>query len=125
MKAFKYLALGVGGLAILAIIAAVAAAMLFDPNKYKGEIERVVKEQKNRTLKIEGDLKLALWPNLGASLGKASLSERASSAEFASLESAHVSVALVPLLRGEMVVDGEPCRPARQRRERQGRQVQF
>ncbi len=105
MKAFKYLAVGVGGLAILAIIAAVAAAMLFDPNMYKGEIERVVKEQKNRTLKIEGDLKLAFWPNLGASLGKASLSERASGAEFASLESAHVSVALMPLLHGEAVVD--------------------
>lgn len=105
MKAFRYIALGVGGPAILAAIAAVAAAMLFDPNKYKGEIERLVKEQKNRTLKIEGDLKLAFWPSLGASLGKASLSERSSSAEFASLESAHVSVALMPLLRGEAVVD--------------------
>lgn len=105
MKVFRYLAYALGGLAILVLIAVAAAALLFDANKFKGEIERVVKEQKNRTLKLEGDIKLAFWPNLGASIGKASLSERAADAEFASLESAHVSVGLLPLLRGEMVVD--------------------
>lgn len=106
MRALRYLAYGAGGLAILAVIAAAAAAMLFDPNQWKGEIERVVKEQKNRTLKLEGDIKLAFWPNLGASIGKASLSEHAANVEFASLESAHISLGLLPLLRGEMVVDG-------------------
>ena len=58
MRAVKITAFVLGGLA--ALLAAVAAFILatFDANKWKGEITQLVQEQKNRSLKIEGDLSL-------------------------------------------------------------------
>jgi AsmA protein len=105
VKAVKYLLYALGAVVALAIAVAIAVAALFDPNQLKGEIERVVKQQTGRTLKLEGELHLAFWPSIGASMGRASLSERASAAQFASLESAQLAVRLLPLLHGETVVD--------------------
>lgn len=105
MKALKYLLYAAGGLVAVIVAIVAAFAMLFDPNEFKGQIERVTKEQLQRTLKLEGDVKLAYFPKLGVSLGKMTLSERNSASEFASLESAHVSVAVMPLLSGRAVVD--------------------
>src|SRR5260221_2901066 len=105
MRTFKYVLIGAGGLLVLAIVAVAVFAMTFDPNRYKGQVEAAVKEKTGRTLKLEGDLKVAIFPSLGADVAKVTLSERASSAEFLSLESAHASVALLPLLHGEVIVD--------------------
>jgi AsmA protein len=105
MKALKYVLIGAGGLLVLAIVAVAVFAMTFDPNRYKSQVEAAVKEKTGRTLKLEGDLKVAIFPSLGADVAKVTLSEHASNAEFLSLESAHASVALLPLLRGEVIVD--------------------
>jgi AsmA protein len=105
VKALKYLLYVLGALIVLAIVVVAAVAVLFDPNQLKGEIERAVKEQTGRTLKLEGALHLAFWPSIGASMGRASLSERGSAAKFASLESARLAVKLIPLLSGETIVD--------------------
>ena len=105
MKAVKYLLYALGLVLGLAVVVAIAVAVLFDPNQLKGEIERVVKQQTGRTLKLEGALHLAFWPSIGASMGRASLSERSSAVQFASIESAQLAVRLLPLLRGETVVD--------------------
>jgi AsmA protein len=95
-----------GGIVVLAIAGAIAFAMLFDANKLKGEIERTVQDKTGRTLKLEGDLEVAFWPSIGASLGRASLSEREGKGTFVGLESAHVSVAVLPLLSKQIVVSG-------------------
>ncbi len=105
MKALKVVLYVVGALVLLVAAAVLAATLLFDPNAFKPRIERLVKDATQRTLKLEGELGLAFFPSLGVSLGKATLSERASEATFASLESGRVSVALLPLFRGEAVVD--------------------
>jgi AsmA protein len=105
MKALKYVLIGAGGLLVLAIVAVAVFAMTFDPNRYKGQIEAAVKEKTGRTLKLEGDLKVAIFPSLGADAAKVTLSERASNEGFLSLDSAHASVALLPLLHGEVIVD--------------------
>jgi AsmA protein len=105
MKILKYSLIGLGGLVVLAVIAVAVFAMTFDPNKYKGQIEAAVKEKTGRVLKLEGNLKVAVFPSLGADVAKVSLSERGSDQQFVALESAHASVALLPLLRGEVIVD--------------------
>ena len=105
MKALKYLVFALGGLAALVIAAMGFMAVAFDADKLKGEIAQVVKDKKQRTLKIEGDLALSFWPSLGVRLGRTSLSEHKSEQVFAALDSAHVSVALLPLLRKQVVVD--------------------
>lgn len=105
MKRLKY---AVYALLILVVLLGTGAAILaltFDPNRYKGEVERLVKERTGRTLKFHGDVKLAFWPSLGASVGKVALSRRASEHDFAAFDSAHVSVRVQPLLHGEVLVD--------------------
>jgi AsmA protein len=105
MKILKYSLFGLGGLLVLAIIAVAVFAMTFDPNRYKGQIEALVKEKTGRTLKLQGDLKVAIFPSLGADVAKVTLSERAADQEFLALDSAHASVALLPLLHGEVIID--------------------
>ncbi len=108
MKAVKYLKTllyVVAGLVIVVLLAAAALLVFFDPNPFKPQIERAAEEALHRKLKLDGDIKLAFYPSLGVSLGKATLFERTGDRSFASIESAHVAVALLPLLRGSMVVD--------------------
>jgi len=93
------------GLLLLLAAGAAILALTFDPNQYKDEVEKLVKERTGRTLKFHGDVKLAFWPSLGVSLGKVTLSRRASEHDFAAFDSAHVSVRVLPLLRGEASVD--------------------
>jgi AsmA protein len=105
MKWMKYTLYALLGLVVLALAAVAIIVATFDPNKYKGEIERLVKERTGRTLKFHGDLGLAFWPSIGAKVGKVTLSRRASANDFAAIDSAHVAVAVLPLLRGEVQVD--------------------
>lgn len=105
MKGLKYSLYALGALVVLAIAAVAFVAATFDPNAYKGEIEKRVKEATGRTLRFHGDIELAFWPAIGAKVGRVTLSRRASEHDFASIEGAQISVALLPLLEGELLVD--------------------
>lgn len=87
----------------VALIALVAAT--FNPNDYKPLIVKLVQEKKQRTLKLDGDIKLTFFPRIGADLGKLALSEHGNDKEFAAIESARVSLAVLPLLKKQLVVD--------------------
>lgn len=93
--------------AAAALLAAVAAYLVatFDPNRYKPLLVERVQRDHQRTLSIPGPIALTLFPRLGVKLGAVTLSERQSTDEFASLQSAQVSLAVWPLLRREVVVD--------------------
>jgi AsmA protein len=101
----KFALIGLGGLVVLAVAVAAIVAATFDPNDYKPLVVKLVQEKKQRTLEIPGRIGLTFFPKIGADLGKVSLSERGGNAVFASVESARVSVALLPLLRKQVVVD--------------------
>ncbi len=104
-KTVKYLAIAVAVLLALLLAAAGIVAATFNPNDYKPLLIRLLQEKKQRTLSIPGDIKLSFFPKIGADLGKLSISERNGSAEFASVERAGVSLALIPLLSKQLVVD--------------------
>ena len=104
-KPLKYTLAGLGIVLVLVIAAVAVFAMTFDPNRYKGEIERLAREQTGRTLSIKGDIEMAFWPSLGAKVAGVSFSEKAGKDEFVSFDSAHASVKLMPLLRGQYIVD--------------------
>ena len=54
MKALKIVLYLVLGLVVLVAAAAAIFAMTFDPNRYKGDIQRIVKEKTGRTLELKG-----------------------------------------------------------------------
>lgn len=104
-KALKYLLISVGGLVALFLMALAVIAFTVDPNAFKPEIVKLVQEKKQRTLTIEGDITLKLFPKLGIDLGKTRLSEHRGTDEFAAVDSLRLYVAWLPLLRRELVVD--------------------
>lgn len=106
MKAIKIALYVFVGLVVLLVLAVAIFAVTFNPNRYKGQIETLVKEKTGRTLRLAGNLEVAVWPSLGANVNGVTLSERASDQQFLALDSAHASVALMPLLGGSVVVDG-------------------
>jgi len=103
-KILKYLLFTMGGVAAVLIALAAYVAATFNPNDYKPQLVQLVKQKLDRTLKIDGAIKLTFFPALGAELGGFSLSERASEKEFAAVEAARVSLQLMPLLSRELVV---------------------
>ncbi|HSW23205.1 MAG TPA: AsmA family protein, partial [Burkholderiaceae bacterium] len=95
----------------LLIVAAVvlglitAVVKLFDPNQFKDQLVRWVQERTQRDLVLDGDLSVSYFPKLGLESGKASLSQRRSAREFASIHKARVTIAWLPLLRGHLHID--------------------
>lgn len=104
-KILKYSLFGLAGFVLVLVIIVAIFAATFNPNDYKPMIVKLVKDKKQRTLNIEGDIKLAFWPKLGANLGKVTLSEHNGDNEFAAVDGLKVSLALLPLLKKDLVVD--------------------
>ncbi|HXF47087.1 MAG TPA: AsmA family protein [Burkholderiaceae bacterium] len=100
----KKIAIGVGALIGVLVLALVAFAAFFDANKFKPEIEQYVRDKTRRTLKFEGDLSLSLFPRIALAAPRTTLSNLAGDRVSASLDSAKVSVALLPLVRGRIEV---------------------
>ncbi len=105
MKVLKWLLLAAGALILVFAVVLAIIVATFDPNQYKAQVAQLVKEKTQRTLTLEGDIRLMLFPKLGVHLGKASLSEFKSETQFASLEDMRVALAVLPLLTRQVVVD--------------------
>lgn len=102
----RYTLLGVVTLALLLVVLIWAAVVLVDPNAFKPRIVALVEQKKQRTLTPRGDLKVTVFPRLGVELNDVHLSERRSTAEFASMQRARFYLAWWPLLHKEFVVTG-------------------
>jgi len=101
----KKILIGIGvAVAVLALVG-VALAWLVDANQFKPRIEQYVHDTYHRTLTIDGDLRLSLFPRLALALPKTAISNRAGDHTSAAVDSARVGVAFWPLLRKEIVVD--------------------
>jgi len=103
-KILKNALIGVGGIVAVLVALMAYVAATFNPNDYKPQIVQAVKDKFDRTLKIDGEIKLSFFPTLGADLGGLSLSEHGSDKEFAAMEKVRVSLQLLPLLSRELVV---------------------
>jgi AsmA protein len=119
MKILRFGFYGLLALVLVAVAGTTIFVATFDANRYKADIESLVLKHTGRTLKIEGDIAVTVFPRLGAVINQASLSEpiatpngapngtpNASTEPFLTLQSTRLSVALLPLLNGEVLVDG-------------------
>lgn len=105
MKLVKWLAIVVGGLILLLVVGIGILTATFDPNKYKDEITRIVKEKKQRTLTIGGNIALKVFPKIGVEVGQVTFSEFKSDKPFVKVERAKLFVDLLPLLKKDLIVD--------------------
>ncbi|WP_296556226.1 AsmA family protein [Pigmentiphaga sp.] len=105
MRWFKRIAIGAAALLAVAAIGLAALVLLVDPNHYKGPVADAVKKRYDRTLRMDGNVRFSVFPNLGVEIEKLSLSEPRSTQIFAAVDTARVSVAVLPLLSGRIVVD--------------------
>ncbi len=74
---FKFAGVALGGL--LALVLLVLAYILFfiDPNDYKGEIAKVVKDKTDMDLALQDQLSWQFWPSIRLQLGRAALTDTA------------------------------------------------
>ena len=106
-KTLKIISVVLGVVVILLIAGAIIASLTFNPNRYKGEITRLVREQTGRTLTIGGKISLSFFPWIGAEVGSVSLSNAPGfgGGPFAQVSKLGVRVKLLPLLRRKVEVD--------------------
>ncbi|MCK5663944.1 MAG: AsmA family protein, partial [Thiotrichaceae bacterium] len=99
-KILKVTASILASVILLVIIAAIVLPFFIDPNDFKPEIQTAVKDSTGRDLVIDGDLKLSIFPWIGISTGKLTLSnaEGFPDKPFAEILESDVKVKLLPLL---------------------------
>jgi len=93
---------------VVLVVGGVAALpFLIDVNSYKPQIEAQAKEALGRDLKLNGPIKLTLWPNIGLETTDVRLANApgGQAKEMATLKSLVVSVKLMPLLSKSLEVD--------------------
>ena len=116
MKAtVKLVAWLLAGVVLILAAAAAYVATTFDPNRYKPQLVQAVRDLTQRTLTLEGDIRLAFFPVIGVTLGKVSLSERGSDREFAGVDGMRVAVRLAPLWSKQVVIEAVEVRNLRAR----------
>ncbi len=103
-KPLKIALLVISGLVLLLVAALIAAALLFDPNDYRGQIQEQVRKQTGREFAL-GDITLSVFPWLSVSVSDARLGNAAGFGEqpFAEIRKAKVGVQLLPLLFDKQV----------------------
>ena len=100
-------------LTLVVLVTVAAAIVLIDPNDYRDDIARAVEDHTGRSLDIEGEISLSLFPWLGLEIGALALANAEGFGEqpMARIETAELRVRLLPLLRrqlevGTLVLDG-------------------
>ena len=108
----RALLIGVVGLIVLVVAAVLIVPSFIDWNSYKPEIRTAVRDATGRELTIDGDLSLAILPSPKLSVASVKFSniEGGSAPDMVTLEALDVSVALGPLLGGEVVVQSVTLR---------------
>lgn len=97
----------VGGLVLLALLAVLTVTVFVDPNRFRGQIERRVTRLTGQPFDIKGDLRISWWPWLALTTGPSQFGkpEGPQSQPIVQWQSARVGAQLVPLLKGQLVVD--------------------
>lgn len=107
MKRLWLRRLALGSIGLLILVAALLAWFVasFDADRYKGLAVAWMKREHDRTLAIEGPVKLSVLPRIELRLSGLRLSEQGRPEEFASIREAALAVELLPLLSRRLVVD--------------------
>ncbi len=91
----------IGIVVLLLVVVVVALPLLFDPNDYREEVAKAVEQRTGRSLRIDGEIGLSLFPWLGVELGRIELGNAVGfpGDYFARAEAVQVRVKLISLLK--------------------------
>jgi len=103
----KKLLIAVGALVVLVLVGIVAAPFLIPVSVYKTQIEAQAKAATGRDLKIQGDMRLSVFPSIAIEAKDVRFANvpGAATPDMARLKSLLVSVKLQPLLSGVLEVE--------------------
>ncbi|MCE2745995.1 MAG: AsmA family protein [Burkholderiales bacterium] len=104
----KAIAWGAGVVVGVPVVLAATAAILvntIDQQALLNKASAVVKEKQQRDLAFTGPVQLKWFPSIGADLNGITLSEFQSTDQFLKADKVSISLAFLPLLRSEVVVD--------------------
>ena len=100
---------GLGGLlavlSLMLLFFGVVLSIVLDARNLEQGINRYLLAEKQRTLKINGPLRLAFWPRLEIDVESLSLSEPQRPEPFVQIAAAHLALQWAPLLARRLVVD--------------------
>lgn len=104
-KIIKVSLIGIISIIISGIIAVTLLITLVNPNRFKPMIIAAVNESTGRQLALNGDISWTVYPYLGLKIQQLSLSNPAGfkTTNFFEINSANVSVALIPLLEHKII----------------------
>lgn len=105
-KIIKYGLITVASLVALSVIGIILLVTLVNPNRFKPQIIQATYQATGRKLALDGDISWKIYPNLGVTVRKVTLSNPDGFAKpnLVSVDSADVSVALIPLLSHKVIV---------------------
>jgi hypothetical protein len=106
-------AIGFGVVLVLLVIGAAVLIATFDANRFKGLAIDYMKNERQRTLVIDGPIELSVFPRLAVKVSKVKLSEHKRPDEFLAIGEAALAVQTWPLLRKQLVVDRVSARGVR------------
>ncbi|MEO6742967.1 MAG: AsmA family protein [Caldimonas sp.] len=101
----RRIAIALGVLVAVLVVAVAVLVATFDANRYKSLAIDWMKNERQRTLAIDGPIELSLFPRLAVKVSKLRLSERNRADEFLAVDDAALAVRVLPLLKKELVVD--------------------
>ena len=94
-------------LVFLAIIAITCLLIFVNPNNYKADINNLVQKHTGRELKINGNIKWTLTPQIALSVQDIALSNVNNfGGQFLKINQADIKLSLIDLLKGKVVVKG-------------------
>ncbi len=70
----------------------------FDPNNYKLQLTELIKNQTGRTLVIDGNIALTLYPKISLDIDKINLSNYLAESKFATIDKLKLTIKIFPLL---------------------------
>jgi AsmA protein len=109
----RRIAIGLGVLLVLIAIALAVLIATFDANRFKGLAIDYMKNERQRTLVIDGPIELSVFPRIAVKVSKLRLSEHRRADQFLAIDEAALAVQTLPLLRKQLVVDRVSARGVR------------
>lgn len=93
-------------LVLLCLAAIVVVTVVIDPNEYKENVAKLVREKTGREVSFEGDIELEFFPYIGFGVGPVAMGNAPGfkDPEMIRINRAEISLRLLPLLSGKLVV---------------------